>query len=537
MLAALATVLTLSAAPVTSPGFPAPRLTLFITVDALGTDVLLRNRAHFRSGLQRLLSKGAFFPNARYEQAETVTATGHAILSTGAYPWRTGVVGNRTVNRATGKAESIYTDPGHPVLEATKGSGDTSPERLMSETLSDRLRMFTQGRGKALAIAAKGRAAIGQAGRLGTPWWFSEEVGKFVTGTYYAKEFPAWVKAFNEKKIPDGYFGTQWELLLPATEYVGEDERSFERDWAGLGRTFPHPLSGGLAAPGAKSREALQTSPMMGDVLVQFAKAAMDGEHLGQDTVPDVLFVSFSPIDRVYHEYGPFSWELQDALARLDRSIGELVTAAEKAAGGNQNLLVVLAADHGGAAVPEEWLAAGMPGRRVAPKELAVTLNEALAKKFGAPLCLGIEGIDVYLDAKTIEAKKLPGPEVRRFTAQWLETQGQALVAVARDDLNAADERLGYARALRLSYYPERSGDVLMVQRPFSVLAEEEATAHGQPFAYDAQIPVVFSGRGVKPGFYPLEIHPVDVAPTVTTLWGMGYPAQCEGVPRAEAIS
>src|SRR5450755_1036219 len=76
-----------------------PRLTLFITVDSLGTDLLLRNRSHFRAGLATLLDKGAFFPDARYEQAEVMTAPGHSVLATGAYPWRTGIVSNRIFNR------------------------------------------------------------------------------------------------------------------------------------------------------------------------------------------------------------------------------------------------------------------------------------------------------------------------------------------------------------------------------------------------------------------------------------------------------
>ncbi|MGZ6070934.1 MAG: alkaline phosphatase family protein, partial [Myxococcaceae bacterium] len=58
-----------------------PRLTLFIAVDALGTDLLLRSRPQLRAGLAQLLDKGAFYPDVRYQQGQVTTAPGHTVLS------------------------------------------------------------------------------------------------------------------------------------------------------------------------------------------------------------------------------------------------------------------------------------------------------------------------------------------------------------------------------------------------------------------------------------------------------------------------
>ena len=44
-----------------------PKLTLFISVDSLGSDVFLRNRPRFKAGLAQLVATGALFPTARYE--------------------------------------------------------------------------------------------------------------------------------------------------------------------------------------------------------------------------------------------------------------------------------------------------------------------------------------------------------------------------------------------------------------------------------------------------------------------------------------
>jgi predicted AlkP superfamily pyrophosphatase or phosphodiesterase len=514
-----------------------PRLTLFISVDALGSDTVQRMKPRFKAGMLTLLNQGAYFPIAKYEYAETVTAAGHSTMVTGANPSRHGIVSNKIYNRASGKLEHVFSDPSHPVLEAPLDNGDVSPQALTAESLADRVKLFTQGRGKVISISAKARAAIAMGGRLGTAFWFSPQVGRYVTGTYYLKELPAWLKAFNDKKPADAYQTKDWPLLNPPKEYVGTDDRPYESDWFGLGRTFPHPLNGGLTAPGPQSYQALDSSPFSNDLLVAAAKAAMDGEQLGKDDVPDVLFISFSGLDRVQHLYGPYSYEVQDTALRLDKSLADLIAAAEKAAGGRANLDVVLTADHGGAAIPEEWAAQGLEGVRVMYDVVKNGLKKELSDRFkGAELLGDIEETDVYLDWKAVEAKKLDLVAVRRAAAAYLNKQPDVAFAVARDDLDAAPGWI--AAAMRLGFNAERSGDVLFVLKQYRVLEDEpNGTSHGAPFAYDNEVPVFLLGRNVKPGVYAAPIRAVDIAPTVASLLEMGDPAQVEGAARAEAIT
>jgi predicted AlkP superfamily pyrophosphatase or phosphodiesterase len=516
-----------------------PRLALFITVDALGTDVLLRTRPKFKSGLRQLLDGGAFYPYGRFDYSKPRTAAGHATLITGANPWRHGIVDNRVVDRTTGQSVSVFRDEAHPVLEvplSVATGGDTSPLNLMAETLGDRLRMSSRARGKVVALSGKGRSAIAMAGRLGQAYWFDETVGKFVTGTWYTKEFPGWLKAFNGRGLADGYFSQQWTPLLARTEYLGEDERPYEEDPDGLGRSFPHPLSGGGQAPGPRSYAALAGSALSNDLLVQAAKAAIEGEALGKDEVPDLLAVSFSGTDRVFHAYGPYSWEMQDVLYRLDRAVAELVAAAERAAGGRANLVIVLTADHGGAAVPEHWASEGFPARRLSTKELAQGLSQALKARFPqAELTVTQEESDVYLAGKALEDGKVDGAAVRRAAAEWLAKQPGIAAAVARDDLYTAPDVAGLISPVRRGYYPGRSGDVLIVPQPFHVLSNVmTGTNHGTPYNYDQQIPIVFAGKGVKPGTYLQEINATDVAPTLAAMLELGAPASAEGRPRTE---
>jgi hypothetical protein len=529
----LAASLLLSSAPALAKP---PRLTLFITIDALGSDVYWRLKPRFHAGLLGISLQGAYFPTARYEYAETVTAAGHTTLATGTNPYRHGITSNKVLNRQSGKLEPVFADASHPPLEAPLELSDVSPVALLAETLADRLRLSTQGKGKAIAIAGKGRAAIPMAGKLGVAWWFNESIGRFVTSTYYLKEVPPWMKAFNDKKPADAFQSKDWPLLLPPKEYAGTDDRPFEADVFGLGRTFPHPLNGGLTAPGPQSYAALASTPFMNDLLVQAAKAAIDGEQLGKDDVPDLLAVSFSGFDRAYHLFGPYSWELQDTALRLDRSLAELIAWADRAAGGRANLLIVVTGDHGGAAIPEEWAAAGLDGVRVSSEALVQALKKELSDRFKADLVTAIEETDVYLDHKAIADKKLDLPAVRRAAAAWLSRQPDVMFAVARDDLDAAPGP--YAAAMRAGFSSERSGDVLLTLKPYHVLEfEPNGTSHGAPYAYDNEVPAFFVGRGVKPGFNPAPIRAVDIAPTAAALMEMGEPALCEGAARPEAIT
>ena len=66
-------------------------------------------------GFNRFLQRGAWFADAHYGHAYTVTAAGHATILTGAYPHRTGIIGNEWRDRATGEPVYCTGDAGAPL--------------------------------------------------------------------------------------------------------------------------------------------------------------------------------------------------------------------------------------------------------------------------------------------------------------------------------------------------------------------------------------------------------------------------------------
>ncbi|MGI8991284.1 MAG: alkaline phosphatase family protein, partial [Bryobacteraceae bacterium] len=71
---------------------PKPKLVLGIVVDQFRYDYLTRFRKEYTAWFDLLLTKGANFASAHYEQFPTVTAIGHSTFMSGATPSISGIV-------------------------------------------------------------------------------------------------------------------------------------------------------------------------------------------------------------------------------------------------------------------------------------------------------------------------------------------------------------------------------------------------------------------------------------------------------------
>ena len=139
------------------------------------------------------------------------------------------------------------------------------------------------------------------------------------------------------------------------------DDVPYERPLFNFGPTFPHPIKEFLrpdddATKREKDRyNSVIAGPAGGEVLLQFAGAAIAGEGLGGDDTPDVLALGFSSNDLVGHAFGIHSQEVLDITLRTDRVLAQLMELLDLQIGKDQWVLV-LTSDHGAA-----------PSRRSAP--------------------------------------------------------------------------------------------------------------------------------------------------------------------------
>ena len=555
----------LTTALVLAPGFVAaaivqpPRLVLQITVDALRGDLPGRYAHLFgEGGFRYLMDQGIHYTNAHYQHANTETIVGHVSLATGTVPATHGMVGNVWFDREDGRLVYNIEDPAHhlltagadvdrkteidPTQKAAKVDG-RSPATILTSTFSDELAVHTNGKAKIFGLSVKDRGAVSLAGHAGKAFWFSKAGGEFVTSNYYYDEYPEWVKAWNAEKSAQAYAGKSWELMQDPSNYLfgDSDDKDYETDFPGFGRTFPHPYG---EADDKYFTTRLTLSPAGDELTLSFTKALLDNEGLGQDEVPDYLAVSFSSTDYIGHVFGASSLESEDNLARLDRTLANLFAYVDDKVG-LENTLIVLSADHGQPEVPGHLHELGIESARhfdtdALDKAPAIA---ALKERFG----IGEELIEaynqpyLYLNRNLIREKGLDQADVEAAVAAELVKFDGVAAAVSSTALGTAslpDTLL--MRAILRNFHPKRSGDIYVVFEPNVFITDFDglavASTHGSPWRYDTFVPVIFAGAGLKPATVSRPVTPYDVAPTLANYLGFKPPSGAIGNPLIEVV-
>jgi predicted AlkP superfamily pyrophosphatase or phosphodiesterase len=531
---------------------PRVKLVLQITVDGFRGDLLNRYGDRFgKGGLRYLMETGAVFANAHYQHANTETIVGHTTLATGAFPSDHGMVGNVWFDRDTNELSYNIEDPNHPLLPSRKEMVEAaqvdpaqnisrtkgrSPVSILASTFSDELAVHYAGRPKIFGVAGKDRGAVSMAGHAGKAFWFSTDTGDYVTSSYYYRAYPDWVATWNAKRLAESHAGKMWTLLNEPSTYLlaGSDDRPYETDLKGYGRTFPHPFG---AAEGKLFNTLLFVSPVGDRLTNDFAKALIANEGLGQDDVPDYLAVGFSSVDAINHFFGPSSLENEDVVLQLDRTLADLFAFVDQTVG-LKHTLIVLSADHGMAEMPEFMAEIGMAVGRIHTEDAIAAANAAAFSKFG------IEDAAkrffrpyLYLNEEVIEAAKLDHSMVAQAVADALTQLDGIALAVAKNTLGTLQDT-PLLRRIRNNTHPARSGDIYVVQEPYWFLYEKGpiGVMHGSPWGYDTFVPIIFSGPGIAANTIYRRVHPIDVAPTLSAFFGMKPASSSSGEPLKEVL-
>ncbi len=107
----------------------------------------------------------------------------------------------------------------------------------------------------------------------------------------------------------------------------------------------------------------------------------------------------------------------------------------------------------------------------------------------------------MHFNPAWLKAGKRSKEEAEKALAGWLEQQSYIQKAYTRTELlNDTISRTDpIAQAVRRSFHPERSGDVLFVVKPYCFLSPYlTGTTHGSPHSYDTHVPLLVFGAGVK---------------------------------------
>lgn len=255
----------------------APRLVVNIAIDQLRTDYLDHFSPIYRyDGFRKLFQEGRVYETVSYPFAPVDRASAVASLATGASPQLNHIVAQRWLKRETLRPEYCVSDKQYT----------SSPAHLASTTISDELKIATDGKAIVYSIAQTEDAAILSVGHAADgAFWLDEDNKQFVTSSYYSPAAQNWVKMYN-----------------------------------------------GVT----KKRKTTNNN----EVIAEAALRCVTDNAMGQDLVTDYLSITLSAEEPM--STGVLS-EMEWVYTSLDATLGRIVRELEQKVGENQVLFVISA--------------------------------------------------------------------------------------------------------------------------------------------------------------------------------------------------
>ena len=517
-----------------------PKLVVGLVIDQMRWDYLYRySKLYGTGGFKRLLKDGFTAENTFIPYIPTVTGAGHTSIYTGSVPAINGIVANDWVDRETGILMYCAKDTTVlPVGSSSLKEGQMSPRNMLTNTIGDELKLATNFRSKVIGIALKDRGGILPAGHsANAAYWFDDKTGQWITSTYYTTALPSWVTQYNDRKVPDSLMKNDWELLYDKSKYIQstDDDKWYEKLLeSDKSRVFPHKYQSVI---GSSDYNAFRASPFGNTYTLDFARAVINNEKMGGGAETDMLCISMSSSDYIGHRFGPNSLETEDVYLRLDKDIAAFLSYLDNKLGKN-NYLVFLSADHGAPQVGEllkekKYFTAGSLNSATVLKNI----NELCKQKFGIDNAVKkIYDYELYLNHAVIDAAGISKKEIKKVIVEYLKTIPEVWNAFDMDDLYQTTLPAVIRERLSNSYYFRRSGDVQYFYKPQYTDFTKEGIEHGAWYPYDAHIPCVFYGWGVKAGKTNRETYMTDIAPTIAAMLRIQMPNGCVGKPITELI-
>lgn len=515
-----------------------PKIVVGVVIDQMCYDYLYRfQHVYTNGGFNRLMNKGTNCRNVQYNYVPTYTAPGHASIYTGTTPSNHGIIGNDWYVRDTKQTVTSVSNSKFAAVGGSANSTGSAPLNLRTYTITDQLKMASP-QSKVISVSIKDRSAILPGGHLsdGT-YWFDYNTGDFITSTFYMQQLPDWVQRFNAKFDPAKDLKT-WKLLLPESTYQLADQSNYEVVLTGkTSATFPYDFQD-MISKGAVANNLFTISPQANEILTELAITALEQENLGQDQFTDFLCISYSTPDIAGHAFGPYSREMEDMYARLDRELQRLFSSLETRYG-KDGFVLFLTADHAVVPVPQMLIEKKMPGGYFFMESHLQVLRDDFIMKYNADLLEYEVNQNIYLNLKRIDSLKLDVQEVAAFAANELRKWPEVKTVLTKQELLSGAAKTDFwGEMLRNGFDLQRSGELIFLLQP-GYLAKEhdepkahQGTSHGSAFNYDTHVPLLWYGKGIEPGlqiFDPIQI--TDIAPTLIHILNLQRSGSMIGQP------
>lgn len=494
-----------------------PRLIVNIVVGSMRAEDLNRYSANFgEGGIRRLMDGGAVFSDCRYDYQQTTTPVSLATLTTGAMPSTHGVVATRWQDYTENKSVEL--------IDGRKGPGAYN---LIAPTLGETLLQHLPG-SQSVSLATQTLSAVVMGGRSGETYWLGEGC-LWESSPYYTAQLPAWITTNNREKYNLSYIAPEWRTLLERNRYLNTrnwdivrgGKTKKEQDQTGPGRLR---LS--------SDYERMLYTPAGNTAVLGFAKQLIAQNKLGQDASTDLLNICLDSSRCITEAYGPESVEVEDMYYRLDRDLADFLTflfAQVK----NGEAVVVFTSDHG---TSPSYDAGHEACERFNARQFEVIVNGFLNVRYGVGTwVLEYEDKCLYLNHNLIYERGLDLADVQNEVAIFAMQFRGVSHALSATAMRSSYFGSGYARKMQNSFYPRRSGDVILNLMPGWIEERERCVSlSGSMYGYDTHVPLIFYGSGIGPQRIRRKVDMTCVAPTLARIVDISAPAASEGTPLAE---
>ena len=506
-----------------------PKLVVGIVIDQMRWDYLYRFYDRYSpGGFKRMLGQGFSCENTFIPYTPTYTAAGHGSVYTGSVPAINGIIGNNWYRRDLKRIWYCTEDSTVSSVGSTSVAGKMSPRNMLTTTITDELRLATNFQSKTIGVSLKDRGSILPAGHsANAAYWFDNATAGWITSTYYMNELPEWVKNINSKKLPDQYLQQNWNTLYPINTYKQStsDDKVYESTIGGEDNTFPHMT----AAISVNKYESFRQTPGGNTYTFDMARAAVEGEKLGQRGITDFLTISCSSPDYIGHAFGPNSIEVEDTYLRLDKDLAAFFKYLDTKLGSGQ-YLVFLTADHAVAHTPGFLKENKLPGGTFDDAAVKQWLNEKAEQKYEMKNAIEqVINYQLYLNYAMFAEKKIDIDDFKTWAVNELKNHPAIMSAF---DLHEVPETPIPAKIKEMvvnGYNQKLSGDIQFVFNPGWFDGWDKGTTHGSWNPYDSHIPLVWFGWKIKPGKTNRETYMTDIAATVAAMLRIQMPNGCVG--------
>jgi predicted AlkP superfamily pyrophosphatase or phosphodiesterase len=517
-----------------------PKLVVGIVVDQMRWDYVNKFKPFFKSqkGFMHFVNEGATCDQTLIPYVPTVTACGHTCVYTGSVPALHGIAGNNWYDNVKQKVVYCVEDPTvQAVGTSNTTAGQMSPANVWTSTIGDELKLATNFHSKVIGVSLKDRGAIIPAGHAAdAAYWYDTKSGNFISSTYYNATLPNWLVSYNSAHHVDSLYSQGWKLSLPNSVYENNcdaDENVYEATPFGKeAKHFPYDFNAFIG----KDYSKIASTPQGNNLVIDIAKQAVLNEHMGQDSITDLLTVSFSSPDYIGHSFGPNSWETLDGYIKLDEILAGFFNFLDQQVG-KENYTVFLTADHAVANIPAYAKKHKLPGENyddaAVKNDIVSCLN---ANNLNPKLISFVGEYNVYFNHPLMDSLQINNDQLTQLITNNLTKKPQVLQVVELRKAAIAPLPSFARENIVNGFNAQRSGDLMILTKSGVVDGYPTGTSHGVLYNYDAHIPFLLVGNGIKHGSVKTPTYMTDIAPTITTLLGIQMPSGAIGKPVVEVL-